>query len=132
MKFVKRISLFFIYPLAMFSIGFATNMAIMEFFYPGEKIQTENLEAPEPEKEPEKEPVQVSVSDEPVVTADTRYVIQDYNAVTGEVVEKEESAPDKFIGLCRDKVVEEIKEYNAKPSLTDLEQGFTFMQQVSL
>ena len=127
MKFVKRISLFFIYPLAMFSIGFATNMAIMEFFYPGEKIQTENLEAPEPEKEP----VQVSVSDEPVVTADTRYVIQDYNAVTGEVVEKEESAPDKFIGLCRDKVVDEIKEYNAKPSLTDLEQGFTFMELVS-
>ena len=127
MKFVKRISLFFIYPLAMFSIGFATNMAIMEFFYLDEKIQTENLEAPEPEKEP----VQVSVSDEPVVTADTRYVIQDYNAVTGEVVEKEESAPDKFIGLCRDKVVDEIKEYNANPSLTDLEQGFTFMELVS-
>ena len=73
----------------------------------------------------------MSVSDEPVVTADTRYVIQDYNAVTGEVVEKEESAPDKFIGLCRDKVVDEIKEYNANPSLTDLEQGFTFMELVS-
>ena len=58
-------------------------------------------------------------------------VIQDYNAVTGEVVEKEESAPDKFIGLCRDKVVDEIKEYNANPSLTDLEQGFTFMELVS-
>ncbi|MDE7331707.1 MAG: hypothetical protein K2O16_05610 [Lachnospiraceae bacterium] len=127
MKFVKRISLFFIYPLSMFSIGFAANMAIMEFFYPGEKIQIEKEEAPVPEKEP----VQVSVSDEPVVTADTRYVIQDYNAVTGEVVEKEEKAPDKFIGLSRDKVVDEIKEYNANPSLTDLEQGFTFMELVS-
>ena len=127
MKFVKRISLFFIYPLSMFAIGFATNMAIMEFFYPGEKIQIVQEEA----LKPEKEPVQVSVSDEPVVTADTRYVIQEYNAVTGEVNEKEESTPDKFIGLGREKVVDEIKEYNANPSLTDLEQGFTFMELVS-
>ena len=37
MKFVKRISLFFIYPLTMFAMGFASNMAIMEFFYPGDQ-----------------------------------------------------------------------------------------------
>ena len=37
MKFVKRLSIFFIYPLTMFAMGFASNMAIMEFFYPGEQ-----------------------------------------------------------------------------------------------
>ena len=35
MKFVKRISLFFIYPISMFSLGFASNMVLMEYFYPG-------------------------------------------------------------------------------------------------
>lgn len=39
--------------------------------------------------------------------------------------------PDKFIGLSRDKLVDEIEEYNRNPSLTDLEQGFTYMELVS-
>ena len=34
MKFVKRISLFFIYPLFMFAVGFTSNMMLMDFFYP--------------------------------------------------------------------------------------------------
>ena len=41
MKFVKRISLFFIYPITMFGLGFVSNMAIQEYFYPG---QQENRE----------------------------------------------------------------------------------------
>ena len=58
MKFVKRISLFFIYPLTMFAAGFASNIAIMEFFYPGEQIlrisEEENSELlPETEEESE-------------------------------------------------------------------------------
>lgn len=35
MKFVKGISLFFIYPAAMFSIGFYVGVQSMHFFYPG-------------------------------------------------------------------------------------------------
>ena len=40
-------------------------------------------------------------------------------------------APDKFIGLDRDKLVQEIKEYNQNPLLTDLEKGFDYMELVS-
>ena len=43
MKFVKRISLFFIYPAAMFGFGFVSNMAIQEFFYPGQFEKREIL-----------------------------------------------------------------------------------------
>lgn len=128
MKFVKRISLFFIYPLSMFSLGFAANMAIMEFFYPGEgavDIQTD-IEVPKQEGQ-----IEVSVSDEPIVTANTRYVVQEYNSLNAETNEVEESTPDKYIGLSRAQLVEEIDNYNQNPSLTDLEKGFLYMELVS-
>lgn len=161
MKFVKRLSLFFIYPLTMFALGFASNMAIMEFFYPGEsnrfvkqndsgEFQITPVDGDIPDKKEEKrfleeersleekrfleeepEPVEVAMSEEPVVNANTRYVLEQYNAISGESTEDEAAMPDKFIGLNREKLVDEIEEYNRNPSLTDLEQGFTYMELVS-
>lgn len=131
MKFVKRISLFFIYPLSMFSLGFASNMAIMEYFYPGgqdENVQMQQEAADVTEDQPK---IEVSVSEEPVVTANTQYILQEYNALNEELQEKEVNAPDKFIGLDREMLVEEIESYNQNPSLTDLEKGFTYMELVS-
>lgn len=127
MKFVKRISLFFIYPLSMFAIGFASNMMMMDYFYPN-NLKRENAKAQEM---PVKEQMPVSVMDTPVVTANTRYVIQEYNALNGQLTQNEETAPDKFIGLDRKKLAQEIENYNKKPSLTDQEKGFTFMELVS-
>lgn len=130
MKFVKRISLFFIYPLSMFSLGFAANMAIMEFFYPGKSNEPPQIQQQTP-IQPEEESVEVLGSEEPVVTADTHYIVQSYNTVTGESVEEETDAPDKYIGLDRDQLTGEITEYNQNPSLTDLEQGFEYMELIS-
>lgn len=128
MKFVKRISLFFIYPLSMFSLGFAANMAIMEYFYPGDEKTVIMPEEPEVKV---KEQIQVSVSDEPVVTADTQYIVQEYDMGDTTVQENEVKAPDKFIGLDRERLTEEIDNYNQNPSLTDLEKGFRYMELVS-
>lgn len=127
MKFVKRISLFFIYPLSMFAIGFASNMLMMDYFYPN-NLKRDNAIAQEM---PVKEQMPVSVMDTPVVTANTRYVIQEYNVLNGQLKQNEETAPDKFIGLDRTKLAQEIENYNTKPSLTDQEKGFTFMELVS-
>lgn len=149
MKFVKRISLFFIYPLTMFALGFASNMAIMEFFYPGdsadgnylaergnEGFQEADMPLPGAEGElfltsAEEEPVEVAMSEEPLVNANTRYVLQHYDAISGESREEEAVMPDKFIGLSRERLADEIEEYNKNPSLTDFEQGFTYMELVS-
>lgn len=150
MKFVKRLSLFFIYPLTMFALGFASNMAIMEFFYPGGsnslvkqddpgefQITPVDINIPDKKEEEnvllseEPEPVEVAMSEEPVVNANTRYVLEQYDSVSGESSEAEAVMPDKFIGLNREKLVDEIEEYNRNPSLTDLEQGFTYMELVS-
>lgn len=130
MKFAKRISLFFIYPLSMFSLGFLSNMAIMEYFYPGKHNEQLQLQVPAAEKA-EEEPIQVSLNEAPVMTADTHYIVMEYNTVTGETIEEEADAPDKFIGLDRDRLVQEIKEYNQNPSLADLERGFASMELIS-
>lgn len=127
MKFVKRISLFFIYPLSMFAAGFISNMLMMDFFYPN-NLKHEDAKVQEM---PVKEQMPVSVTDAPVVTANTRYVIQEYDALNGQLTQNEETAPDKFIGLDRQKLAQEIDNYNKKPSLTDQEKGFTFMELVS-
>ncbi len=131
MKFVKRISLFFIYPLTMFAAGFASNMAIMEFFYPGETFSQLSPVIDEAPAKIEEEPMEVAMSEEPVLSANTNYVVQTYDTLSGQTTEAEETAPDKFIGLNRDRLADEIVEYNSNPSLTDLEQGFTFMELVS-
>ncbi len=112
----------------MFSLGFAANMAIMEFFYPGDEKTVIMPEEPEVEV---KEQIQVSVSDEPVVTADTQYIVQEYDMGDTTVQENEVKAPDKFIGLDRERLAEEINNYNQNPSLTDLEKGFRYMELVS-
>lgn len=154
MKFVKRVSLFFIYPLSMFSLGFASNMALMEYFYPGRENRNIQIKATADEEAKKTSAgentdgfitdfaeesigqssagsIEVSLQDEPIVTANTQYVILKYNAITEETVEDEETAPDKFMGLNRDKLVREIQEYNQNPSLTDVEEGFSFMELVS-
>lgn len=139
MKFVKRISLFFIYPVAMFGLGFAANMAIQEFFYPGayqekEIVKTDwNLTDKSTEKEikADEPALETGYLEEPVITADTSYVILNYDAITGETVETEEITPDKYIGLTRQKLEEELKEYGQSPSLTDLEKGFEYIELLS-
>lgn len=131
MKFMKRISLFFIYPLSMFSLGFVANMAMMEYFYPGgqkESVPAEETATVEEKIQPQ---IEVSLNEEPVVTANTQYILQEYDTRNMQVSETETNAPDKYIGLSREMLVEEIESYNQNPSLTDLEKGFVYMELVS-
>lgn len=135
MKFVKRISLFFIYPVTMFGLGFASNMAIQEFFYPGQyqKKEAEQMEIqPQPIAAKEEASVwEAGNLAEPIIMADTRYIVQSYNTISGETTESEEKTPEKYIGLTRQKLEEELKEYRESPSLTDLEKGFTYIELLS-
>ena len=157
MKFVKRISLFFIYPAAMFGFGFVSNMAIQEFFYPGQfekreilrrEVQPQRYQKsggaynvyalgsvqPQPQPQPSGTPDSVQEAgylEEPIITADTRYVVVSYDALSGETVEEEEITPDKYIGLTRQKLEAELKEYGESPSLTDQEKGFTYIELLS-
>lgn len=49
MKFVKRISLFLVYPVVMLGIGFAGGIMFIDYFYPGHaQKQFEQINNPEP------------------------------------------------------------------------------------
>ena len=50
---------------------------------------------------------------------------------SGSMMESKEKTPDKYIGLSRERLEEEIKEYGESPSLPDLEKGFQNIELVS-
>ena len=145
MKFVKRISLFFIYPMTMFGVGFASHMAIQEFFYPGvvskqkvapmrltvgvdadQKEETDMLNRDGMKEADVGETLiqETAMNREPVLTANTSYIVVSYNAVSGVSSEQEENAPDGYIGYNRQELEEALLEYEKSPSLADLEKGF--------
>lgn len=137
MKFVKRISLFFIYPMTMYGLGFASHMGIQEFFYPGDPAQqkepqpsAEQLQEEEawPLREEqlwEEEALQETLSNrEPVLTANTSYIVISYDTVSGASTSREENAPDAYIGYTREQLQNALAEYGKSPSLTDQEKGF--------
>lgn len=68
--------------------------------------------------------IEAIVDDNLVVRADTIYLIEEVNLADGTVTEKEEPIPDKFIGLDRESLINELAVYESTPALTDLQKGF--------
>lgn len=66
-----------------------------------------------------------------MITADTDYVVMNYDMLTGKEEEMEVSPPDKYIGITRQKLEAEIQAYEKSPSLPDLEKGFKQMELLS-
>ena len=113
MKLLKCISLFILYPLTMFAIGFATNMMVMEYFYPGESTDGYEAVIPVPQES------EAPTAAEPVAVVDT---------AKGLLEEETKSAPDKYIGMTREDLTNEIRTWNQNPPLKDLEQGLQYME----
>ena len=127
MKLLKCISLFILYPLTMFAIGFATNMVVMEYFYPGES--TGSYEAAFPVPQESTAPIvaePVAVVDKKIISANTEIVVQKFDTVNGLLNEESKSAPDKYIGMTREDLSNEIRTWNQNPPLK--EQGFQYME----
>ena len=133
MRIVKRISLFFIMAGLMFGAGSYATIKAEQFFYPNKYGQqngnkTATRQAAEKTADAgEEEQVQVietAMEKAPVITADTRYLIEEINLSDGTVQEKEEQVPVKYIGLDRVKLIEELDLYDKNPALSDLKLGF--------
>ena len=148
MKFVKRITVFFIIPMTMFACGFASSTAIMEFFYPGKNVAEKRIvyiddmisgnDIMEPEPEPEMESeekapkaVEVSIKNETSINADTTYIIQEYNRNDGELREENIPVPETFVGMNRDLFTKTMNELNDFPTLSELEKGFVGCEVIS-
>lgn len=144
MKIVKGISLFFIYPCIMLGIGFLLGIYVNQYFYPG------NVETmPQPEKivvesrpqesgflqrgekvnaddgyylQAENRPV--SMSQEEVLTADTEYVIEEYDVKRESLVETIYKVPQKYLGMDREEFISVMDLYALSPPLSEQERGF--------
>lgn len=70
-------------------------------------------------------------ADKDVLTADTDYLILEKNINTGEIHKKHVPIPEKYIGLTREQVIEQLTDYQMNPPLSELELGFVNMEMIS-
>ena len=130
MRFVKRISLFFIMPMGMYAFGFYSHMKLEEEFYPGKFRQTE-IEEKSAAAENEPQVIPTVLEEEQVISADTQYIIEELDLQKGTSVETKWKTPDKYIGMNRQRFVKEMELYQQSPSLKDQELGFVSVEVVS-
>ncbi|MFI3177077.1 MAG: hypothetical protein R3Y67_06260 [Eubacteriales bacterium] len=74
---------------------------------------------------------EVSTMQEAKITADTIYVVEEYDGAAGTMEEIIESMPAKYMGLTRTLLEEELVVYTDAPSLTDQQKGFVSTNLVS-
>lgn len=141
MKFVKSISLFFVYPVAMFGIGFWLGVETSHFFYPGEK-QEYQIQVPREEPAVQESSVQQQAAREServtqaaslseTLCVDTEYIIAETDVDNGTVVETTGRLPDKYIGLDREQFLAAMANYEMFPPLSELERGFVNLEVLS-
>lgn len=153
MKFVKGISLFFIYPVVMLGIGFFAGVKAEHFFYPGEQ-SVPVREQPVPEsvaitkenevtRQTEEEKPQLAPPEESgeqawnvsssmeTLSVDTDYVLEETDVLKGTVVETVWKLPDKYIGMTREQFIEAMEVYEAFPPLAEMERGFVDLEVLS-
>lgn len=123
MKILKSISLYFVYPFAMFLLGFFTHMAYIDFFYPGRQIQ--ETDEPIPYVEENFAPV---AEVENRITTDTKYLVIEYNLEEESENSLRRQIPEMYLGMTREELENALAEYELNPTLEDQEKGFLSLQ----
>ncbi|MBO5487798.1 MAG: hypothetical protein J5988_12900 [Eubacterium sp.] len=144
MKFVKRISLFFVCPIVLIGIGFGGGIWAVKFFYPGtteekEQFRTEyqtDYQKAESEKQMQQsqdveEIVQNVAAVEETLNADTEYVVQERDLLKDTMLETSSQIPAKYMGMTRTLFLESMEEYRLNPPLSEKERGFVGLEVVS-
>jgi len=161
MKFVKGISLFFLYPVTMLAIGFYAGVESCHFFYPGEQSIRQEYQAPEvspaapepleviddklnydvavsgpenPARTPEEGKASAweeASSSGETLCVDTDYILEETDVSDNSVVETTWRLPDKYVGMNREQFVEAMEQYEASPPLSELERGFISLEVLS-
>lgn len=120
MKFVKGIGLFFLYPCIMLGIGMYAGIVLDNYFYPG-SISSQEQEI---EQAPSSSVVLASAKKEEVLTADTEYVIEEYDTKRDTLVETVWSVPAKYLGMDREEFLTAMELYTLSPPLSEQQRGF--------
>lgn len=153
MKFVKGISLFFIYPVFMLVLGFYAGVRFTDrfgipFHQPeetaeasGEEDQGLYLPDEEPsmplgnsmdfERAEEDAAYLEATSASETLNVETKYVLEERDIYRGTVVETTWSLPDKYVGMNREQFLKAMEEYEAFPPLSELQKGFVSLEVLS-
>lgn len=155
MKFVKSISLYLIYPMAMLCLGFYGGVVCSHFFYPGEQAPDngqiyvapsqepmigEPVEAPDdldygvaaaPQEETacqDQNLLQEAAAASETLSADTEYVLEETNILDQSVVQTTWRLPSQYMGMNRKQFLEAMELYEAHPPLSEMERGFVGLE----
>lgn len=142
MKFVKGISLFFIYPIFMLVLGFYVGVRFPDLVREdpsgAENAPHESFsdEFPEPsdnspddrEAEDEEAPYLQAAGIPETLSVDTEYVLEEKDVYGDTVVETTGRLPAKYVGMNREQFVEAMEEYEAFPPLSERQRGFVGLE----
>ena len=122
MKILKSIGLYFVYPFMMFLLGIYAHILYLEAFYPNKysMIQEENIL--------NSTTYPVTNISEMITNYETKYIVLEQDARTGEVSTLELSIPDQYLGINREMMENILQEYLKSPSLEDEEKGIIDIQ----
>lgn len=128
MKLIRRISLFLILSGVMLGLGGYTALKAEHFFYPNRyKVKEKTNYITQQATDSvgvEEQVIEAAVGNVPVVTADTKYLIEEVDLTDGTIHESEENVPVMYIGLDRERLINELESYDNNPPLSELERGF--------
>ena len=140
MKFVKRISYFFVIPVFFLGLGVFLGVWGSRFFYPGH-WQDMNDPLPMPADYGEETITSEEVQETPeslaaaasgeTLCADTEYVLEEMDIVRNTTVETTWQIPHKYIGMNRESFLETMDLYAAHPPLSEIERGFVGLEVLS-
>lgn len=143
MKVLKGISLFFVYPMIMFLLGFGCGVKTEHFFYPGKYIlsdedyqtreivyETTVLESPDTDTSNTDEILEVS-SDAETLCADTEYVLEEVDVLKKTSVETTKDLPQQYLGMDREQFMDAMEEYESAPPLVEQKRGFESLEVLS-
>ncbi len=137
MKLGKYISLFFLCSAVSLCLGMfiGWHMKENEATQPLSDVQhMEALIGKDELSEPmviRDEPVVEVAAGEEKIDADTVYIIAETDLDTGNVVETCTRIPQKYIGMNREQLLENLSDYEANPPLSELERGFVSAELLS-
>lgn len=72
-----------------------------------------------------------AIQSEEIITADTKLIIVEHDLETGAEILSENSMPVKYIGLNRERFIEEMENYEYSPALSDIKKGFRSLEVLS-
>lgn len=153
MKFVKSISLFFICPILLFSLGFFVGVCYTRFFdlrggyqrmYGEGKspiVEDETSKAREidladagssGEDAEDADPLYEEVSFKPeTLCVETQYVLEEKDILGNTTLETTKKLPQKYIGMNREQFLEAMNVYESFPPLSEQERGFVGLEVIS-